>query len=197
LRTPKAERRCRKVFAQVLQGNFGAASVVGTVLQDDARFVGYARSDRYSYGTGIVMGLYGRKPVFPWSCVHWFYNVRYSPLWGNTVTSAETFAAVMVDSASAGSVNTADTRAGSTLHIAEFQLGLEWNYALKCLPAQAFFRTAVEYQRWTGGRGFSEAQSFAGAVIDDSLASVVSTSTSASAPRMVLVGITLGTGLTW
>jgi hypothetical protein len=172
-------------------------SVVGTALGDESRYISYARSDRDSRGTGFVMGLYGRKPLFPCSCVHWFYNARWSALWGPTCTSAETFAAVMADGSSAGSVNGAASYVDDTLIIGEIQLGLEWNYALRCLPANAFFRAAIEYQRWDGGKGFSESGSFANYTDDDDFTSEISAYTSAAEPQMDLAGITLGTGLTW
>ncbi len=172
-------------------------SVVGTALGDDSRFISYARSDRYSRGTGVVMGLYGRKPLFPCSCVHWFYNARWSALWGPTSTSVETFAAVMADGSSAGSVNGASTYVDDTLIIGEIQLGLEWDYALRCLPANAFFRAAVEYQRWDGGKGYSESGSFASYTDSDDFTGEVSAFTSAAEPQMDLFGVTLGTGLTW
>jgi hypothetical protein len=172
-------------------------SVTGLSLDDDARHMAFARSDSYSRGTGVVMGLYGRKPLFPCSCVHWFYNARWSALWGPTSTSAETFAAVMVDGSSAGSVNGASTYVDDTLIIGEIQVGLEWNYALQCLPANAFFRTAVEYQRWDGGPGSSEAGSFASYTDTSSYTSMTSVATSSASPQLDLVGITIGTGLTW
>jgi hypothetical protein len=143
------------------------------------------------------MGLYGRKPLFPSSCIHWFYNARWSALWGKTATAAETFAAVTIDGGNAGSVNGADTCVNDTLFIGEIQLGLEWNYALQCLPANTFIRAAVEYQRWDGGKGYSEAGSFASYSNDDDYESTANTFASATGPQMDLLGITIGTGLTW
>jgi hypothetical protein len=172
-------------------------SITGVALDDDARHVGYARSNAYTRGTGVVMGLYGRKPLFPCSCVHWYYNARWSVMWGPTSTSAETFASVMVDGSNAGSVNGASTYVDDTLFIGEIQLGLEWNYALQCLPANAFFRTALEYQRWDGGPGSSEAGSFASLTDTNNYTSTASVFTSAHSPQLDLLGLTFGTGLTW
>jgi hypothetical protein len=178
-------------------------SITGLGLTDDGLLSGYGRANRYTRGTGILLGLYGRKPLFPCSSVNWFYNVRWSAVWGPTHTSAETFAAVQAGdddfTASAASVNGAYTCVDDTLFIGEVQLGLEWNYALVCMPANAFFRVALEYQRWDGGSGFSGANSFAGITLDgDTEAnSIISTSASAPAPQMDLIGFTIGTGLTW
>jgi hypothetical protein len=165
---------------------------------------GFARANRLSRGTGVQLGLYGRKPVFPCSCVHWFYNARGSALWGPTQTSVETFASVSTNAipgaqGDAASLNGAYTNVDDTLIIGEIQLGLEWEYALRCIPANAFFRAAFEYQRWEGGMGFSDSQSFAGAEIvgQADSTSVLTASALAAEPQMDLFGVTLGTGLTW
>ena len=77
-------------------------------------------------------------------------------------------------------INGAYTTIDDTLFIGEIQLGLEWNYGLCCLPANAFFRMALEYQRWDGGQGVSEADSFAGISI---LARATPLRSSAPRPR--------------
>jgi hypothetical protein len=124
-------------------------------------------------------------------------------LWGPTQTAAETFAAVQSNDpnfiAGAASVNGAYTNVDDTMFIGEIQLGLEWDYPLACLPANAFFRTAIEYQRWDGGRGYSAANSFAGIAINNGSPneSIVSTAAGAPEPQMDLFGFTIGTGLTW
>jgi hypothetical protein len=171
---------------------------------DQGLLTGMARANRLSRGTGLQFGLYGRKPIFPCSCVHWFYNARWSALWGPTQTSVETFASVhtIADpniSGSAASVNGAYTNVDDTLFIGELQLGLEWDYCLQCVPANAFFRAALEYQRWDGGKGFSQSQSFAGAEIVGQVdpVSIITANAAASVPQMDLIGIALSTGLTW
>lgn len=179
------------------QGLFGLANT------DEGILSGFARANRLSRGTGIQLGLYGRKPLFPCSCVHWFYNARWSALWGPTETAVETFASVLTTqqnvTASAASVNGAYTKVDDTLFIGEIQLGLEWNYALQCMPANAFFRTAIEYQRWDGGLGYSASQSFAGATIvnQNDPTSIITTTASAAEPQLDLIGLSIGTGLTW
>ena len=77
-------------------------------------------------------------------------------------------------------MNGASTYVDDNLFIGEIQLGLEWDYALRCLPANAFFRAALEYQRWTGGQGYSAANSFAGVAIDDGINPITQV---AEAPR--------------
>jgi hypothetical protein len=176
----------------------------GLANTDEGLLTGFARANRLSRGTGLQFGLYGRRPIFPCSCVHWFYNARWSALWGPTQTSVETFASVQTNpdpnlSGSAASVNGAYTSVDDTLFIGEIQLGLEWDYCLRCIPANAFFRAAIEYQRWDGGQGFSASQSFAGATIitDVDPTSIITANASAAEPQMDLFGISLGTGLTW
>ena len=178
-------------------------SIWGAAITDDSLLFGHARANRMSRGTGLVFGLYGRKPIFPCSCVNWFYNVRWSAMWGPTETSAETGVLLGVTNddpgvvATAGSVNAASTTVDDNLFIGEIQLGVEWNYALQCLPANAFFRAAIEYQRWDGGLGYSSAFSFASVTVDDELTTYSETNAAAATPELDLVGITLGTGLTW
>jgi hypothetical protein len=128
-------------------------------------------------------------------------------LWGPTETAAETGVMATLTStdpdavAAAGSVNGASTAVDDNLFIGEIQLGLEWDYALRCMPANAFCRVAVEYQRWSGGMGYSEANSFAGTGIDDGSgvvqASLGDALAIADAPELDLVGLAVSTGLTW
>ena len=66
------------------------ASLIATALADDSVLFGFAGGHRQTRGTGLVLGWYGRKPIFPCSCVHWFYNFHWSALWGPTETAAET-----------------------------------------------------------------------------------------------------------
>lgn len=178
-------------------------SITGLALTDEGLLSGYGRANSSTRGTGFLLGLYGRTPVFPCSSVHWFYNLRWSALWGPTYTAVETHAAVAANdpnfTASAASINGAYTAVDDTLFIGEIQLGLEWIHALACIPANAFFRVAIEYQRWDGGPGVSGANSFAGITLQNETeaTSIVSTSALAEAPQLDLLGFTIGTGLTW
>ena len=179
------------------------ASLNATALADDSVLFAFADAHRVSRGTGIELGWYGRKPIFPCSCVHWFYNFHWSALWGPTETAAETGVLVALTSldpdavAAAGSVNGASTHVSDNLFIGEIQLGLEWDYALRCLPANAFCRAAVEYQRWSGGQGYSAANSFAGVEIDDEPTTLGDALAIADSPELDLIGLAISTGLTW
>jgi hypothetical protein len=179
------------------------AGLFGAALADDSQIFGFAESHRSTRGTGIVLGWYGRRPIFPCSCIHWFYNAHWSALWGPTNTDAETGVMLAVTSTdpdavgTAGSVNTASTHVSDNLFIGEIQLGLEWDYALRCLPANAFCRAAVEYQRWSGGQGYSAANSFAGVEIDSVPTTFADSTAVADSPELDLVGLAISTGLTW
>jgi len=179
------------------------ASLFGAALADDSQIFGFAESHRSSRGTGIVLGWYGRRPIFPCSCIHWFYNARWSALWGPTNTDAETGVMLAVTSTdpnavgTAGSVNRGSTHVSDNLFIGEIQLGLEWDYALRCLPANAFCRAAVEYQRWSGGKGYSAADSFAGVEINSVPTTFAESTAVADSPELDLIGLAISTGLTW
>lgn len=183
------------------------AALNAAALADDSVLFGFANAHRQSRGTGLLLGWYGRKPVFPCSCVNWFYNFRWSALWGPTETAAETGVLTTLTSsdpdavAAAGSVNGASTCANDTLFIGEIQLGLEWDYALRCMPANAFCRLAVEYQRWSSGTGYSQANSFAGSGVDNNgtitQLTLGDALAIADAPELDLVGLAVSTGLTW
>ncbi len=92
-----------------------------------------------------------------------------------------------------GAATVTRANADADMYMAEIQLGIEWNYRLRSLPANFFFRTAYEYQDWnikappTGGAGF-------GGTIGE-----VTTSSFASAGigDMQLNGVAIATGLTW
>ena len=79
------------------------------------------------------------------------------------------------------------------LGIFELQAGLELECPLQDMPANFFFRTAYEYQKWdidglpTGGAGFGGT---IGELTTNSFAS-------AGLGGMTLHGISIGTGLTW
>ena len=70
---------------------------------------------------------------------------------------------------------------------------MEFEWALRDMPASFFFRTAYEYQKWdidglpTGGAGFGGT---IGELTTNSFAA-------AGLGGMVLEGISIGTGLTW
>jgi hypothetical protein len=150
-------------------------------------------------GTGITSSLNGRRPLFCNSCVHWYYAARGSVLWGCSHSHAETSAqAAATGSATAigGSFNGAIASVNDDLFIGELQTGLEWDFALMCLPARSFFRVGFEYQYWEAASGGAFSTSFAG-FGNPNPTSLINSTASARAMRLELIGLAIGTGFTW
>jgi len=169
-------------------------------LATEGLIFGTARSDRNAHGTGLTFGLNGRRPMFRNSCAHWYYNVRSSILWGNNYNDVATSANAVYTgggpvTANAGSIDGALSWVDSDLYIGEIQLGVEWNFALRCLPAKALFRAAFEYQHWEGPQGRATSTSFSG--FGSPTTSVGTGFADASGLRLDLFGFTVGTGFTW
>ncbi len=168
-------------------------SVTAFALVEDDILTGTARSNRHAYGTGLSLAFGGRRPLFCNSCAHLFFNMRASILWGCTHAEVQTSASLVDPSATAASYNGAAVGVNDDLFIGEIQLGMEWDYQLKWLPANAFFRVAAEYQYWDASQGYAVSTSFA-----DEAGVVASTAfAEADGLRMNLIGFTIGTGLTW
>ncbi len=164
---------------QIINGEFYSGSVLSNV--------GFS-------GAGITSSVSGLRPI---GCSNFniFYSFRASVMWDNCASnSVQTWAdfespvngwAKAYDGAFAGS--------DGTLFIGEVQLGGQWNYALKCIPANAFLRVAFEYQYWAAtNMGCTSALS---AASGPALAGVAS---GRSGEAFVdLVGFNIGTGITW
>lgn len=145
-------------------------------------------------GTGLTYGLTVRRPIGD-SQLNLFASARGASLWGQTDSYGRSAGAV-ASSPSAplvGAATVTRNNAKSDLQIAEIQVGVEWDYALECIPANFFFRTAYEYQDWnivgppTGGAGF-------GGTIGELTTNSFS---AAGLGDMQLNGLTFATGLTW
>ncbi|HUS40102.1 MAG TPA: hypothetical protein VMX74_11655 [Pirellulales bacterium] len=168
-------------------------SVAGFAWVEDDILTGTARSNRAAYGTGISLSTGGRKPLFDNSCAHFFFNLRAAILWGNTDVDVETSASLIDPTATAASYNAAAASLVDDMFIGEVQLGIQWDYELKWMCANAFFRIAGEYQYWDASQGYAVSASFAdeGGVVD-SLAFA-----DADGLRMNLTGFSIATGFTW
>lgn len=175
-------------------------SIYGRVVVDDGILEASARSNRQAHGTGLTFGLNGRKPLFPCSCAHWFYSARSSILWGCTHNDVETHAGVVANAgatAIAGTIDGARVALEDDLFIGEFQAGIQWDFALRCLPAKAFFRTAFEYQYWDASAGLAGSGSFAG--VTSSTPGDNQVLARALAPGLIvdMYGLSVATGFTW
>lgn len=145
-------------------------------------------------GTGLTYGLAVRRPIGE-SRFSLFASARGGSLWGQTDSYGRS-AGTVASSPSAplvGAATVTRANAKSDLQMAEIQAGVQWDYALECLPANFFFRTAYEYQDWdingppTGGAGF-------GGTIGELTTNSFS---SAGLGDMHLNGVSFATGLTW
>lgn len=94
----------------------------------------------------------------------------------------------------AATVSRNNSTAGDTgIEIVEAQLGVQWEYELREVPATFFLRVAGEYQSWymngppTGGAGFGGT---IGEITTNSFAS-------AGLGQAELYGVSIATGLTW
>jgi len=147
------------------------------------------------YGSGLTFALAGRRQI-GCSSAHFFWNARGSTLWGNASANAfsETWA---LDGGGAVSFDrTAAAAGGSTdLWIGEFQTGVQWEHPLRCIPANALFRVAFEYQRWdVGGSGLVFSDSFA---IANNVGAFAESGAGAGSLQADLYGLAIGTGFTW
>lgn len=173
-------------------------SIYGFSDTTDGLLMAGARRNRMAHGTGITMALNGRKPLFCNSCANWFYNVRGSILWGPTDNEVQSWSSATASGSAdvtAGSIDGAAIEVDDDLFIGEVQVGLEWDFALRCLPAKAFFRTAFEYQYWDASSGSAASGSFAG--FGDPGDFQVTASSSAPGLIVDFLGLSIGTGFTW
>ena len=118
-------------------------------------------------GAGITTSLSGRQPL---GCcnTNLYYCLRGSVLYGRGGSDFVKTAATYTNNVNivTGSDNGAFANASSSsLFIGEAQVGLEWDYALQQMPANAFIRIGFEFQNWTtSGYVNGTSDSYAGAV---------------------------------
>ena len=158
-------------------------------------FVNLMLQNGFSFdGAGITGSLTGRRQIgdSPFSI---FLSARGSYLGGHTDSFGRS-AGTVASSPSAplvGAATVSRNNAESEMDIVEFQAGTQWDFALRRIPANAFFRAAVEYQMWdidgppTGGAGF-------GGTIGELTTNSFS---SAGIGGANMVGLALGCGFTW
>ncbi len=196
--TRRLRFRCTDMMASVgvRYAEFGnqsfaqAAEVIGPTNQDLA--TGSVHSDRRHSGIGVTAALQGLRPIRDgnWNL---FWSVRGSILWGEGRNAVQAGASVTGVTGSAEAVNGALAVSDESMFIGEMQLGVQRDFPLKCLPATAFFRAALEYQYWDAENNansfaFSTASTGAGRV--DSFAG-------SGDKRLDMYGIALATGFYW
>jgi hypothetical protein len=165
-------------------GVFTTGNFVNMTLQNSCDFD----------GTGVTYGGTLRRRIGD-SHLYAFVGARGSKLDGhtNSLGRADGTVASSPSAPLVGAATVTRNHADAEMSIYELQAGLEFEWALREIPANFFFRTAYEYQKWdidglpTGGAGFGGT---IGELTTNSFAS-------AGLGGMVLEGITIGTGLTW
>lgn len=153
-----------------------------------------ASTTRQFDGTGITFGGGGRHALWYNSPFHFIWGGRGSVVWGDGFAGADTATAIAAPAALQVGAGTAGIDGSGDLWIWEALLGIQWQRALRAVPANAFCRFAVEYQHWEtndniGAAAFSISNPGVGA-----RASAFATSTETD---LDLLGFTLGAGLTY
>jgi hypothetical protein len=158
-------------------------------------FVNLTLQNGFSFeGSGGTSAIYARRQIGD-SPLSFFGSFRGSYIGGHSNSFGRSDGTV-ADSPSAplvGAATVTRNRADGELDIFEYQVGLQFDFRLRRLPVNAFFRTAFEYQNWdidappTGGAGFGGT---IGELTTNSFAS-------AGIGAAHLYGVVLGTGFTW
>jgi hypothetical protein len=155
----------------------------GTV--GDVDLYGLAVGANEVEGTGFTASIGGRRPLGCAACCtnacppcgvdpccppsgwHFYWNFRGSVLWADSATSALTEAnAVTKPPIGAASANSRDAAYADLEHkenvfIADAQLGLEYQWALCCVPGVLAWKMGVEFQHWDTGDLLARSSSFA------------------------------------
>jgi len=156
-------------------------------------FYSTAIADVEFEGTGFTTSIGGRTPLFDCcGCVYLLWGVRGSYLWGDVTNAVQTSATVIGAASNATSIDSAEATDHGTLYTVEAQLGAQWEYELQCVPASAFFRLVAEYQYWNISAADASTNSTAVIATSTALARAESGDFS-----MSLLGLSVGTGLTW
>ena len=186
-----------------IDGSFGARhAMIGTDSDflafgvfTTGNFINLTLQNGFSFnGTGGTTGINVRRQIGD-SPFTFFSSFRGSYLGGHSDSFGRS-AGTVASSPSAplvGAATVSRRNADAELDIWEYQVGLQMDFPLKYIPANAFFRTALEYQQWdidgppTGGAGFGGT---IGELTTNSFAS-------AGIGGANLVGLALGCGFTW
>ncbi len=150
-------------------------------------------------GCGITSGASAHLPLAEnaWLCrgctLSLFGSLRGSVVFGDSDADTTASSRITTGLGNVAVANSDVVRQSSTLYIGEVACGLEWNRRWTCIPADAFFRIAGEYQAWdvtspgesSSTTSLSAAGQFANA------------SAHASDSGLSLVGVAVTTGFTW
>jgi hypothetical protein len=157
-----------------------------------------AISNRFN-GVGVTSGISTILPLAEngWLCrgctLSLFGSFRGSAVFGDSNTNATASSRVTAGGVPFAAADASADQETSALLIGETAWGLEWNRRWTCIPADAFFRIALEYQAWDLTSPSSSTASTtltAGGHSADAIAN-------ANDAKMSLMGVALTTGFTW
>jgi hypothetical protein len=166
-------------------------------LNGEGYYEGQVFTQHCFNGVGPTLGITGIRPSRCCSNFHLFFDGRVSLLFDSDTSDFAATRATWLSGAPALALSYHDALASScgSLFISEVQVGGQWDLPLKCVPANAFFRLAFEYQYWSsGGDNFASATSSAG---PEGGPAITASARSNSDTHVNLVGFNIGTGLTW
>lgn len=146
-------------------------------------------------GTGLTGALIGRRQIGS-SNASLFTSARGSVLFGDSETNAAAYA-LATNGAITEVVSDLDANSeATTMLVTELSIGIQWDFALRYMPANAFFRTAFEYQNWNvdGDLG-SNAAAVAGGPLP--IFSQTTVGASSGPAEVDLYGLVIGAGFTW
>jgi hypothetical protein len=167
--------------------SFGVVTTGNFVNMNLANGCGF---DGFGHTYGIMMRRQiGNSPLTA------FVGARASRCDGTSDSFARAAGAVASNPSTplVGAATVTRNNSDAVMHITELQAGVQWERALRCVPATVFVRTAYEYQDWdidgppTGGAGFGGT---IGTLTTNSFSS-------ASLGEMQLGGLSLATGINW
>jgi hypothetical protein len=161
----------------------------------DANYAGLVNARNAFGGMGLTTALTGVRPI---GCSNFslFYSARASLLWDScATTSVQALAMYEGDDGWANAVNGASVGTKGNLFIGEIEVGGQWNYALKCIPANAFIRAAFEYQYWGVTSDSCVAAFSAAGSLDGTLGTA--TAIAGGDAHTSLVGFSVGAGITY
>ena len=113
-------------------------------------------------GTGLTTSLTGMRPFAFNPQFALFTSMRGSVLYGDSVNSAQTYAAMDSFYNSDFASNSETLRSSNELYIAELQLGSQWSRNVNFLNGRVFASAAEEYQFWRNNAAQANAASVAG-----------------------------------
>jgi hypothetical protein len=174
----------------VCYGQFDqTATLMGLAPGGSDYFTSWSRAKLEFHGVGLTSGLTALRPIGSKN-LNFFCKVQTSLLWSNQDFDDSE---VRVTYGGTTAASDATAQANTDLFIGEVEAGLQWMAPLKCVPADAFFRVAFDYQYWTTG-GIQPVDTFIGISSGGhtGIASAIVRNGSTN-----LVGLGIAAGITW